>query len=175
MNIREALLRDRSKANCQKVVAYIGNDQELCRELVNCLLVPDPVLNAKAAWVLSFLTDNNPSIADSYQNAFLAKLKEEENHDAVFRSVCRHWAEYGFPEEIEGEVYDLCLGYLQSNKAIAIKAHAMQSCFKVVSKYPHLAPEFKLVLDEVLLRYGEESAGIRSRGNKLLKKLRPYL
>ncbi|MFT5885965.1 MAG: hypothetical protein ACI9IP_002429 [Arcticibacterium sp.] len=175
MNIREALLRDRSKANCQKIVAYIGNNKDLCKKWVNCLLVPDPVLNAKAAWVLSFLTDNNPSIVDSYQMAFLTKLKEEENHDAVLRAVCRHWAEYGFPEEIEGEVYDLCLGYLQSNKAIAIKAHAMQSCFKVVTKYPDLALEYKLVLEEVILKYGEESAGIRSRGNKLLKKLRPYL
>ena len=175
MDIRASLLRDRSKANCQRIVEYIGNDPQLCAEWAACLLDKDSVLSNKASWVLNFITDNNPSVVDSFQSKFLAKLKEEGNLDGVPRAICRHWAEYGFPEEKEGEVYDLCLGYLQTNSAIAIKAHAMQACYNVVTKYPELSSEYKIILEEVILRYGPESAGIRSRGDKLLKKLRTFL
>jgi hypothetical protein len=175
MNIRETLIRDSSKATCEEIVDYIGDDAQRANEWAVCFFKPDYDLNQRAAWVFHFLTDFNPYIIDCYQKEFLAKLKEPNLHDAVIRAICRHWGNHGFPDEIEGEVYDTCLNYLRKKSAIAIKAYAMFACFRLITKYPELAIELKLVLEEMLMKYGEDSAALRSRGNKLLKKLTPYL
>jgi hypothetical protein len=175
MNIRETLIRDRSKSTCDKIVDYIGDDADRANEWAVCFLKPDYDLNQRAAWVLDFITDFNPYIIEIYQKDFLEKLSGPNLHDAVIRAICRHWGNHGFPEEIEGEIYDICLNYLQSNSTIGIKAHAMYACFRLIPKYPELAIELKLVIEEMLMKYGEESAALRSRGNKLLKKLTPYL
>jgi hypothetical protein len=175
MNIRETLIRNRTKYTCEKIVDYIGDSTEHVKEWADCFLRPDFILNQKAAWVLHFITDFNPYIVDSYQQLFLNKLFEPNIHDAVIRAICRHWGNYGYPEKIEGEVYDVCLNYLQSNVSISIKAHAMFACFRLINKYPELGLELKLVLEEILLKYGEDSAALRSSGNKILRKLKPYL
>lgn len=171
MNIKETLLRDRSKATCERIVAYINHDTEKCQEWADCFFSTNSILSQKAAWVLHFITDEVPQLVETYQNQFLTKLSEENLHDAVVRSICRHWGEHGFPADIEGEVYEVCLNYLQDNSSIAIKAHAMYACNRLVQKYPELKQEFKLVLEELLLKYGEESPAIRSRSVKLLKRL----
>jgi len=175
MNIRDTIIRDRSKINCEKIVDYIGDEADRAKEWADCMLKPDFVLNQKASWVLHFIADFNPYVVDSYQQDFLEKLSDPNLHDAVIRAICRHWGNYGFPEEIEGDVYDICLKYLQSNTTIGIKAHAMFACYRLIPKYPELVIDLKLVLEEMLIKYGEESAALRSRGNKLLKKLTPYL
>lgn len=173
MNIAEALSRNRWKATCEEIVRYVGQDKERCKEWADCFLKSNPDLNQKAAWVLHSFTDLNPSILEDYQSLFLKKLFEPGIHDAVIRAICRHWGDYGFPKKIDGEVYDVCLNYLQSNSSIAIKAHAMQACFRVVEQYSELAAELRLVLEEMLLKYGDSPA-LRSRGEKILKKLRAY-
>lgn len=171
MNIKETLLRDRSKATCRRIVAYIGHDSERCQEWADCFFSDDYILNQKAAWVLHFITDEVPEIVEVYQKDFLIKLSKPDLHDAVVRAICRHWGDYGYPESIEGGVYDLCLNYLQDKSSIGIKAHAMYACRRLVKKYPELKQEFKLVLEEMLLKYGEESPAIRSRSTKILKRL----
>ncbi|AWV98669.1 hypothetical protein [Arcticibacterium luteifluviistationis] len=171
MNIRGTLLRDRSKATCARIVAYIGHDADRCQEWADCFFSDDIVLSQKAAWVLHFITDETPEIVKVYQEDFLEKLKEPDLHDAVVRAICRHWGDYGYTEVIEGKVYDLCLNYLQDKSSIGIKAHAMYACQRLVKKYPELKQEFKLVLEEMLLKYGEESPAIRSRSTKILKRL----
>jgi hypothetical protein len=71
MNIRETLIRDRSKLTCEKIVDYIGDNPERAKEWADCFLKPDVILNQKSAWVLHFITDFNPYVIDAYQNAFL--------------------------------------------------------------------------------------------------------
>ncbi|WP_341227502.1 hypothetical protein [uncultured Arcticibacterium sp.] len=171
MNIKETLLRDRSKATCERIVAYIDYDTRKCQEWADCFFSNNSILSQKAAWVLHFITDETPEMVEVYQNDFLNKLKETDLHDAVVRAICRHWGEHGFPEDIEGDVYDVCLKYLQDSSSIAIKAHAMYACNRLAQKYPELKQEFKLVLEELMLKYGDESPAIRSRSSKLLKRL----
>jgi hypothetical protein len=43
MNIKEALLQEHSKAQMQKIVAYIGNDKKRFAELITLMLTADIV------------------------------------------------------------------------------------------------------------------------------------
>ncbi len=174
MKIKETLLKDRSKETCAEIVAYIGTDKGKLSEFMEAMLSSDYELSQKASWVLQFITDSRPELLDLYQQDLLEKIKQEGNHDAVLRAIMRHWGEYGFPESIEGEVYDLGFKYLEGNYAIAIKAHAMSACLRLVKKYPELATEFYLLMQEVVLKYGESSAGIKSRGIKIIKELEKF-
>lgn len=138
---------------------------------MRCVLSPDLKLSEMAAWVIASLTDEKPDLILPYEEAMLEKVKAENNHEAVLRNFLRHWASAGFSEKIEGELYEFGFEVLEGNHSIAVKAHAMYVCLRVVEKYPDLAPEFKTLMEEVLEKYGPESAGIRSRGEKVLKKL----
>jgi hypothetical protein len=171
MNIRETLLKERSKATCQKIVAHIGNDSVKLEELMRCVLSPDPKLSEMAAWVIASITDDSSDLILPYERAMLQKVKAENNHEAVLRNFLRHWATAGFSEDVEGELYEFGFEVLEGNHSIAVKAHAMYVCMRVVEKYPELALEFKTLMQEVIEKYGPDSAGIRSRGNKVIKKL----
>src|SRR5690606_11486837 len=112
MNIKTSLLAERSKENCERIVRHLESHPSAIEEFMNCLLLPDYELNQKAAWVLQFITDHRPEMMNTWQEKLLAKCLSEGNHDAVTRAIVRHWAEWGFPESKEGEVYDLCFRYL---------------------------------------------------------------
>ena len=171
MNIRELLLESRSKANCERIVRYIQSNPQEMQQFMDCMLSSDLHLNEKAAWVLHFFEDHAPEMLDPWQEQLLKKCKEPDAPDAVKRAVMRLWGDHGYPEQIEGEVYDLGIRFLEGQEAIAIKAHAMFACLRLVKKYPELKPEFEAALTATLERDGQESAGIRSRGNKVMKLL----
>jgi hypothetical protein len=172
MNICDALLSDRSKENCDRIYSYIRENPESIQEYMDCLLPENQQLNQNAAWVLHSFTDHIPQLLDNWQIKLLEKCKEEGIHDGVKRAIIRHWGDYGFPETIEGEVYDLCLRCLEGNEAIGIKAHCMYACSRVVERYPELKSEFEAVIKALLEKYGHESPGIKSRGEKVLKMLK---
>ncbi|WP_304234641.1 hypothetical protein [Jiulongibacter sediminis] len=171
MNIRETLQRERSKATCDEIVTYIGEDAQKLDELMQSVLSPEPKLSEMAAWVVTSLTDRNPGLISPYEQAMLEKVKAENNHEAVLRNFLRHWASFGFSEKVEGELYEFGFQVLEGPHSIAAKAHAMYVCMRVVEKYPDLAVEFKILMQEVVEKYGSNSAGIRSRGKKVLKRL----
>ncbi len=171
MNIKSSLLADRSKANCERILRYLESHPPAIQEFMNCLLLPDYELNQKAAWVLHFITDHRPETVDGWQKDLLEKCLSEGNHDAVTRAIVRHWGDFGYPESIEGEVYDLCFRYLQGNVSIAIKAHAMYACLRLVLKFPELRNEFQTVIQNILDTQGADSPGLKSRASNVLQKL----
>ncbi|MGR3809889.1 hypothetical protein [Jiulongibacter sp. NS-SX5] len=172
MNIKETLLTERSKATCLKIMAFVGEDAQRLEELMQCVLSPDPKLSEMAAWVITSITDEKPWLVLPYERAMFEKVKDEHNHEAVLRNFLRHWASTGFSEDIEGELYEFGFQVLEGNHSIAAKAHAMYVCMHVVKKYPELAQEMLPLMEEVVLKYGPTSAGIKNRGTKVINQLR---
>ena len=169
MNIKEELLKEHSKNQTSKIVRYIGNDKTLFKELMELFFKEEYRVVQRAAWVVSCCGIKYPELIEPYFKKMLDKLKEPNIHNAVKRNIVKVWEEIEIPDELSGEVYDICFGYLQSlQEPIAVKAFSMTVLEKICLTYPELKNELKQTIED-MLPFG--SAGIRARGKKILKHL----
>lgn len=168
MDIRKALLEEHSKEQTMKIVEYLGTDKARIAELMDIFFVEDYRLNQRASWVVHHLSERHPEQLEPY----LPKMVENLNnplHDAVLRNTLRYFEKIDLPEDLMGPVADKCFEFLSSHEQpIAIRVFSMGTLFKISTKYPELQAELALIIEEHL-PYG--SAGFKSRGKKILKKI----
>ena len=168
MNLRDEILRDRSKAQIQRIAEWIGNNKARYQELTMLFLSGDPKVTPRAGWVLSHCADTHPHLILPYLSDFL-EYAQNPPHGSVQRNVIRAMTLIVIPEELEGLSYDLCYALAaQVKEDIAVRVHAMSVITAIALKYPELKSE---VYDLLQSLKDHESAGIRSRSRKLLKKL----
>lgn len=169
MDIRDALLEEHSKIQAQKIAHYIGNDPDRFAELIDLFLHDTSRITQRAAWVLSHCADTYPALIEPHVEKLWKNLQKPQN-DAVKRNTLRIFQTYRFPKSLQGIAATLCFDYLlDPNEAVAVRAHAMTIAYNIALEEPELLPELALIIEE-MLPHG--TAGIKSRGNKILKAIR---
>ncbi|MEM6800596.1 MAG: hypothetical protein AAF696_04280 [Bacteroidota bacterium] len=166
--MRKALLKEHSKEQTLKIVAYIGQDEEKVAELMEIFFHGEYRLVQRSSWVISHLSDKYPHLLRPYLAEMVQNL-DDPQHDAILRNTLRYFSQIHLPEELMGEVAEKCFTYLNSPEyPIAIRVFAMSTLYNISLKFPELQRELALVIEEHL-PFG--SAGFKSRGNKILKKI----
>jgi len=95
---------------------------------------------------------------------------QQDVPDGVRRSFSKVFSIVEIPEEISGEIYDLCVDWIiQEKTSIAVKAHCMEAAKNIALPYPELCEELGIVIRDQM-EYSE-SAGVQSRGRRMLKEL----
>lgn len=156
------------KENVSVVIEYIGSDAKKFSALMDLFFSADKRLAQRAAWVMSHCVDKRPNLAHPYLSKMVKHLYHN-NEDAIKRNVLRILQYIEIPEPLWGETLEKCFEYLESNnEAIAIRAFSMTVAYNISQKVPEIKPELKELIEEIII-FG--SAGLKSRGNKLLKKL----
>jgi hypothetical protein len=168
MNIEETLLSEHSKELAVLIADYVGENAVKFEELMKLFLGSKIVVHQRAAMAVDICVDRNPSLLYPYIGTLLDNLKNPI-HDAVIRTTIRAFQELELPEEIYGEVWDLCFGYLTSSRTpVAIRVYSMTVLANICQKLPELKHELKIVIEDQL-PFG--SAGFVNRGNKILSAL----
>lgn len=169
MNIKEALLQEHSKTQTQKITDYIGNDPKRFKELIELFLGDHNRITQRAAWALSYCAEKFPHLIDPYQTRLLEKLVKPNQHDAIKRNILRNWVHYMPPEDLWGELFDICYAFARSkDEAGAIRAFSIYILGNIAMKYPELASEVEVLIED-LKPIG--TPAILSSGKKVLKKL----
>ncbi|MGI9545496.1 MAG: hypothetical protein ACR2MX_19700, partial [Cyclobacteriaceae bacterium] len=89
---------------------------------------------------------------------------------ALKRNTLRLWQDLDIPKSLEGEVANICFGYLSSSREpIAIKVFSMTVLLNLTKRIPELSNELQILVEDQL-PYG--SAGFKSRGRKVLRALK---
>jgi hypothetical protein len=167
VNIREELLREHSKPQTDRIVAYVGENVERFAQLMACFFDEDKLLSQRAGWPMSDTALVYPSLFEPYLKSAIANLKKPHLHDAVIRNTLRVTQYANIPEEMQSELVDLALGYVENPKATpAIKAFSIGTLTNICQQYPELAQEVKLVLGE---RMEYESPAFISRAKAFIK------
>lgn len=169
MNIRQALLKEHSKHQTTLIVRYIGSDQELFDELMNLFLGDEYRVTQRAAWVVSYCGQAHPELLKPYLKRMIGNLHDKELHDAVKRNTLRVLQDVSIPEELQGFLFSICMSYLTSQEAVAIKVFAMTVAAGIAHTQPELRKELQLIIED-LLPY--ESAAFISRAKKTVKLLK---
>jgi len=169
MDIRSALLQEHSKKQCAIIVKYIGNNQKRFDELVTLFLQDEYRVVQRAAWPLSYCVTAHPKLIQKHLKKIIRYLKKTGIHNAVKRNTVRLLQEIEIPETLQGEVMDICFGYIADPKeAVAVKAFSITVLGNLSKKYPEIIPEISLILEEQLPR---ETAAFKSRAKKFLKSI----
>jgi hypothetical protein len=169
MTLREQILKEHSKANCNAIVKWIGDSQARFDELFDLFLHDEYRVVQRAAWPLSNVVIVHPKFIQKHFSQMLKNLEKPNLHDAVKRNTVRLLQDIAIPKKFQGQVMNLCFNYISSpDEAAAVKAFSLTILENLSKEYPEIKPELKTIIED---RWNYESAAFHSRARKILKKL----
>lgn len=150
MDVREEILREHSKAQCNKIVAWVGSSQQRFDKLFWHFMHDEYRVVQRSAWPISYCVENHPILIKKHLGELIKRIQEPEVHDAVKRNGTRLLQHVAIPEKFEGEIMDFCFRFLSAPaETIACKVFSLKVLQKLAKKYPEIVPEVLLVIDDL--------------------------
>jgi len=113
--------------------------------------------------------DSDKELAPPYFNRMIDRMLQPGVHDAVKRNVLRILQDVEIPTRLAGKIATICFDLLGSAKEpIAVKVFAMTVLANIAQREPDLKREITILIEQQM---PTGSAGFRSRGRKILKRL----
>jgi hypothetical protein len=169
MDLLKAITKEHSKAQCDKVVRYVGSDRGRFAELMQLFLQGGYRVTQRAAWPVSYCVHNYPELIKPYYAQILPLLKKPGVHDAVVRNIVRLLQFVDIPKRYHGQVMDTCFAFVAGNEAApAVKAFSLTVLENLSKIYPDIKGELQLIIEE---RWAHESPAFKSRAKKVLVQL----
>ncbi len=166
--IKDELLSDRSKETIHRWAQYLAEHPEIIEDCLPFLIEPAP-LPMRICWVFDHVVDHNPACMIPHI-PYLFSLRNDMAFRGFRRNLTRILANSGVPESLEAEVIETLFNWvLDSDIELAIKVHSIQTLYNLCQKYPDLSGELIDVIEDQIPK---TSVGFKSRGQKLLAKLR---
>jgi hypothetical protein len=167
MDLHQAILKEHSKAQTEKIVKYVGNNPERFAELMKLFLGNEYRVIQRAGWPLSYCVEKHPELIKPYFKQIMDRLQKPAGHNAVHRNIVRLLQAVDIPKRYHGQVMNTCFEFIASNETeVAIKAFALTVLQNLSAVYPEIKPELKLIIEE---RWPHETAAFHSRARKILK------
>jgi hypothetical protein len=167
MDLLSWILAEHSKANCNKIVRWVGSSQQKFDELFHLFLHSEYRINQRAAWPLSYCVIDHPQFIAKHFSKLVKNLHKPGIHDSVKRNTVRLLQHITIPKKFHGEIMDICFGYLSSPiEPVAIKAFSLTILHNLSKQYPEIKNEIKLIIEA---RWEHETAAFHSRAKKFLK------
>ena len=169
MDLRQTILAEHSKLNCNKIVKWVGNSQKRFDELFNLFLNSEYRINQRAAWPVSYCVIDHPHFISKHFSRLVKNLHKPGIHDSVKRNTVRLLQHIVIPKKFHGEIMDICFHYIGSpGEPVAIKAFSLSILQDLSKLYPEIKNEIRLIIEE---RWPHETAAFRTRAKKFLKTL----
>ena len=89
MNLERALRMEHSKAKCDKIVKYIGDDKARFAELMNLFFGGEYRITQRTAWPMNYCVRHHTSFVKPYFKKLLDKLEMKTGHPAAKRNIVR--------------------------------------------------------------------------------------
>jgi hypothetical protein len=167
-NLREQILKEHSKAQCSKIVNWVGASQQRFDDLFHLFLNDEYRVVQRAAWPVSYCVSAHPELITKHWSKLIKNLQKPNLHDAVKRNSIRLLQDIDIPKKYQGQLMDICFKYLESPaEAIAVKAFSLGVLTNLSLQYPEIIPEIKLLIEEQLPR---QTPALASRAKRFLQK-----
>jgi hypothetical protein len=169
MTLRDQLLKEHSKANCNTIVQWIGDSQQRFDELFALFLNDEYRVVQRASWPLSYAVIAHPKFIQKHFTKLLKNLQKPEVHVSVKRNTIRLLQYIQVPQRFQGRVMNICFEFISSpDEAVAVKAFALTVLENLSKQYPEIKSELKTIIED---RWDYESAAFKSKAKKILKDL----
>lgn len=169
MILREEILKEHSKNQCNRIVDWIDDNQERFDQLFHIFLHGNAKETQRASWPLGYAVSSHPHLISKHWKSLLAYLQKPNLHNAIKRNSIRCLTFTEIPEKYRGTVMDTCFRFLESPaEAVAVKVHCLVVLKNLSAYYPEIIPEIKLVVDAQITG---QTAGFKSCARKVLKNI----
>ena len=169
MDLRKQLLVEQSKANCERIVTYVGSSEVRFADLVKLYLEGTYRVTQRAAWPISYCIEEHPGLIEPHLKKILDFAGKPNANVAVKRNTIRLLQFINIPEKYQGQVADLCFRFLADMKeTIAVRVFSMTVLANLAREAPAISNEIKILIEDQL---PYATAGFRSRARKVLKQL----
>jgi len=170
MNLLETLAKEHSRAQCDRIVKYIGKDPHRFKNLVEVFLAGPYRITQRAAWPLGNCVELHPELIKPHLKRIILNLKRPKLHDAVKRNTVRLLQFIDIPRSMQGTVTEICFNFFEGKKEpIAVRVFAMTVLANIAKYQPDLKNELRIMIEHQL-PFG--SAGFVSRARKVLRQLK---
>ena len=167
MDLREAILKEHSKKNCNAIVSWVGNNSKRFNQLFNLFLNDEYLVTQRAAWPLSYCAIAHPAFMNKNFEKLINNLRKPHLHNSIKRNTVRILQEVQIPEKLEGPVMEICFDYMASPKeTVAVKAFSLSVLGRLAKKYPEIIPEITLLIEQQI---NHQSAAFKSKAKKFMK------
>ena len=167
MKLRDTLLKEHSKAQCNKIIKWIGKDQSRFDTLFRLFLNDESIVQQRAAWPMSYCVRAHPELIQKHLGKLLANLEKPGHHDAIKRNSLRLIQDIEIPKKYQGTVMDQCIRFDSSPiEKPAIKAFAMGVLEQLIKLYSEIKREIRTIIED---NWENESAAFRSRAKRILR------
>jgi len=155
--------------NIQLLVDYLIEYPDQIGDLADIGLNDPRKESWRAIWIMDRIHEKAPELVQPYIPRFIEALPAISN-ESKLRHLLKLVSLNPLPNNKLGTLWDYGLTvFTDASRPIAIRVHAMQLLFEIAESIPDLKPELIQLIEHEIEFHG--SAGIRSRGTKLLKKL----
>ena len=169
-NLRSEILKEHSKAQCNKITAWVGDDQQRFDELFNLFLNDEYRVTQRAAWPLSYCVEAHPTFIKKRFGELIKNLQKPGLHNAIKRNTVRILRTIDIPKKYQGEVMNSCFQFVESpTEAVAVKAFSLNVLGNLAKLYPDILPEIKLLIEEQL---PNQTAAFKSSARHLLQSIK---
>jgi hypothetical protein len=155
--------------NLAYMINEIGRHPEYFEILMEIVLNSTDKKSWRAAYLADKIHDLYPGLLLPYLEPMIIKLQTLKDLGKK-RHFLKLISAHDIPEQHLSFLFDFCLKTLSSEEPPAVRVHAMQVLFNISEKEKDFKPELILLIEqEIEFR---STAGIITRGTKLVKKLR---
>ena len=170
MKLREEILKEHSKKQCQKIVRWVGDDKKRFAELIYLMLHDEYRVAQRAAYPVSYCVQNYPELIKPWFGKMIKKMRDKKAHDAIRRNALRILENVDIPEKYCGQLFEISNNYLHDLKEpIAVRAFSISVMYNIAKKYSDLIIEIQHNA-ESLLHCGIPA--MESRSKNILKEIK---
>ena len=167
--LREEILKEHSKAQCTRIVKWVGDDQDRFDELFRLFLNDEYRVVQRAAWPVSYCAIAHPQLITRHWDELIKNMEKPGLHDAVKRNSLKLLEDIPLPEKYHGAIMNICFNSLESPTAtLAVKVYSMAVLGNMAGSYSEIIPELKLLIEDQL---PHQTPGFKSRAKKVLKQI----
>ena len=172
MNIVQVVLHEHSRAMCNRVVSYVGNNPRRFQELIEAFLKGPYRVTQRSGWPLSFCVELHPNLINPHLKKIIRNLKTPGLHDSVKRNTVRLLQFIEIPKTLQGEAAEVCFKFLSNPKEpVAVRVFSMSVLANITRKQPAIRNELRIIIEDQL---PYATAGFMSRARSVLKELKDY-
>jgi hypothetical protein len=165
----DLLSLETSRRNTDIIADIVVQKPELFEELFGIFASNRDPVSRRAAWVIDIVSETHPAFIEPHLGD-LVDLLPGFTHDAPKRHSLRILSRSPLPDpERMGKLITICFDLLASRQSsVSEKVYSMELLYRFSEIEPDLRQE---LADTIEWRLEEETAGVKNRGRKLLKKL----